>query len=126
MQPPMRRGFPPRLVKHGVFPRTRNGFSQPGHVSMTTRYRLPSRATPPCAGLPVTKKNRNKRHLISCRALLEHSARTNTDCSIYPGMYGNGRTPALFDNRLTQRATPLALLPPIVGCEPSKANTVPM
>jgi len=35
----MRPGFPPRRAKHGVCRRTRNGFSQPGRISMTTLYR---------------------------------------------------------------------------------------
>ena len=53
-----------------------------------------------------------KMHWISGHAHPEPSARMNTDCSIYPGTSGNGRTPALFGNRLMQRASPLAFRPP--------------
>src|ERR1700724_2065076 len=123
MRPPMRPGFPPRQEKHGIFPRTRNGFSQPGRVSMTTLYRLPPRATPLCAGSPVTKRNRTKMHWISGHAHPEPSARMNTDYSIYLEMSGNGRTPALFGNHLMQRAGRLALRPPIAGAVEGEHRT---
>jgi hypothetical protein len=126
MRLPMRAGFPRRLAKHGVFPRTRNGFSQPGRVFMTMHYRLPPRATPPCVGLPVTIRNQRRRHWISGRALPEPSAQMNTDCSICRGMSGNGRIPASFGSRLTRWASPLARRSSIAGCESSKANTAPL
>jgi hypothetical protein len=126
MRLPMRAGFPRRLAKHGVFPRTRNGFSQPGRVFMTMRYRLPPRATPPCVGLPVTIRNQRRRHWISGHALPEPSAQMNTDCSICRGMSGNGRIPASFGSRLTRWASPLARRSSIAGCKSSKANTAPL
>jgi formylglycine-generating enzyme required for sulfatase activity len=52
------------------------------------------------------ERNRNKRLWISGRARPEPSAQMNMDCSICPGMSGNGRTPALFGNRLMGRASP--------------------
>jgi Sulfatase-modifying factor enzyme 1 len=103
-------------------PPTRNGLSQRGRVSMMMLYRLPSRPFP-CAGLPVTKRNRNKRHWISDRAL-PGPARMSMDCSISLRMSGNGRTPSLSGNR--SRANPLALWLPIVACESSKADTAPL
>jgi formylglycine-generating enzyme required for sulfatase activity len=94
-------------------------------VSMTTLYRLPPRATPPCAGSLVMRRNQDKKHWMSGHALPEPSAQMNTDCSICRGMSGNGPTAALFGNRLMQAASLLVLRRPIVGCESSKANTAP-
>jgi Sulfatase-modifying factor enzyme 1 len=106
-------------------PLDEDGSLRRGRVSMMTLYRLRPRATPPCAGLPVMRRNQDKKHWMSGRALLEPSAQMNTDCSIYRGMSGNGPTAALFGNRLMQAASLVVLRRPIVGCESSKANTAP-
>ncbi len=120
MRRPLRTGFPPRPVKHGVFLRMKNGSLRRDRVSMTTLYRLPPRATPPCAGSLVMRRNQDKKHWMSGHALPEPSAQMNTDCSICRGMSGNGPTAALFGNRLMQAASLLVLRRPIVGCESSK------
>jgi hypothetical protein len=80
----MQPGFPPRLVKHGVFQRTEWAFAAGSRFHDDALLVAASR-DPSVRWLARYEKESDQDALDQGRALPEPSVRTNTDCSIYLG-----------------------------------------
>ena len=109
---PMRPGFPPILVKHGVFTTDEEWvFAARSHFHDDALLVAASR-DPSFRWLARYEKE-SEQEALDQRPRPAGAFGANEYGLL--DLSGNGRTPALFGNRLMQRVRPLALRPPIVG-----------